>query len=213
MIYTIFKKEWLSIFDNLVHWSELNQLKKESVSSHSYKVVCLTRIISEEIFTKDNFEMKLACIDYATFHDWDEIFIKRDMSHRTKYNDFNGAQLRKILDELVVHLVSENIGGKTPASLLMSQNILKEGLLKGVKEVVKTADWLALIHHCMIELQMGNNTFYPKLLYALDKLELSIEQIRLCLGIWNNEYLDDIEKFGRGLKTNLENENKNQWTY
>lgn len=207
MIIDILNQEWLSSFDNLVHWSELNQLKPESVSSHSYKVVCFTRIITEEIFDKEDHEViKLACVDHAIFHDWDEIFIKRDLSHTTKYNKYNGDEIRKVLDDLVQHLIRENIGGKTPSRIMASNNVLKEALYKGVKEIVKTADWLALLHHCLIELRMGNATFEPHTIYCIERLKLSLYDVKTTTGIWNNNYLDLIDDFCNDLISNLTTE-------
>lgn len=177
MIKKIFEQRLLSIFDNLKTWSDHNQLKEESVSSHSYKVIIFTKAILEEILpyelcNKGDLLFKAHCVDYAIFHDWDEIYIKRDLSHTFKYNSTNGEELRKQIDFFVFKEVDEKIGNT------FSQGEFKEIILRSkqnVKLLVKIADWLAMYHKCNIELQLGNKTFEELSTKCLNGLQESIK--------------------------------------
>lgn len=171
MVQELFYKNWLNEFDNLIHWSELDQFKKNNVSTHSYKVVLFTRLILEESFRSNSIAIsnfKLQCNDHALFHDWDEIFTKRDLCHEFKYNEFNGFDIRKVVDDFVNFTVNKEIGTRSPSAYLINNSILKTNLSEGVEDIVKMADWLELIHHCMFERNLGNKIFGEKLKYCVD---------------------------------------------
>ena len=102
MIEKVFNGAYLKRLDNIVQWSEKDVFTRETVSSHSYKVTVFCRVLLEEIFRVDNDsirEFKMNCVTHAMFHDWDEALLLRDISHETKYNEFNGDKIRAELDE------------------------------------------------------------------------------------------------------------------
>ena len=108
MIEKVFSGPYLRRLDNIKQWSEKDTLKTESVSQHSYKVAIYTTVILEEMLGKEELAerlqgFKLKCIQYAMFHDWDESLIKRDISHETKYNKWNGDEFRALLDRFSAH--------------------------------------------------------------------------------------------------------------
>ena len=107
MIEKVFNGAYLKRLDNIVQWSEKDVFTRETVSSHSYKVTVFCRVLLEEIFRVDNDstrEFKMNCVTHAMFHDWDEALLLRDISHETKYNSYNGEQIRSVLDNLSKYL-------------------------------------------------------------------------------------------------------------
>ena len=110
MIVKIFNGEYLKRLDNIIQWQERDVFKEESVSQHSYKVSVFCRILLSEVFGReireDVVRFQLDCVTYAMFHDWDESLIRRDLSHDMKYNNFNGTDISKVVDELSSHLAT-----------------------------------------------------------------------------------------------------------
>lgn len=115
MLAKIFNGAYLKRLDNIKQWQEMDVFKEESVSQHSYKVSIFGRILLEDIFGFDNEDakvlaFKLDCVDAFAFHDWDEALILRDMSHETKYNKYNGEEIRNALNNLSKHKAIEEFG-------------------------------------------------------------------------------------------------------
>jgi 5'-deoxynucleotidase YfbR-like HD superfamily hydrolase len=165
----IFKGEYLKRLDNIKQWSEKDVFKKESVSQHSYKVAIFTRLLLDNtivVINKDEIDDKvqlfvdkfiLDCTTYALFHDWDESLLLRDISHETKYNDWNGNALRKELDSLSHHLAIKEFNDEDENSKLVIKNI--ECNNSNIKSVVKLCDWLAMEFYCEEEILLGNKNF------------------------------------------------------
>lgn len=162
MIRKILNGDYLSRLDNIVQWQEKNRLHNENVGSHSLKVTVFTRVLLEDSlpgFSPDTVQFKLDCVTLAMFHDFDEALILRDISHETKYNDFNGEEIRKAINDYARYLSQKEFQecgerGFTDVFQMLFNNICCPN--EDVKQFVKLADWLALLYNLNIEKGLGN---------------------------------------------------------
>ena len=194
MIVKIFNGDYLKRLDNIIQWSEMDVNTHESVSSHSYKVTIFCRVLLEEIFDKEwnrkvsNFV--LSCVDHAMFHDWDEALLLRDISHETKYNDFNGDEIRKALDALSEHLSrvefnADTIGGKFVYSALNTKD-------ENVKTFCKLCDWMALAFFIKREQSRGNKCLRKQYLTVRNGLYSSVKK---CKEMFSREFKEEADTF------------------
>lgn len=188
MIKTMFEGAYLRQLDNIVQWSEIDVFQRESVSQHSFKVAVFTLALLEDVFggvSEDAIayqvlcEFKMRCISYAMLHDFDEALIRRDISHVTKYNGFNGAALRQNLNELADHLAQEEIrtdglSGKSFYELIMKPD-------SAVKKFVKLCDWLAMAFFIRRERRMGNQNLKLEDTTVYNGIRNAVEDVRAML--------------------------------
>ena len=188
MIEKVFNGAYLKRLDNIVQWSEKDVFTRETVSSHSYKVTVFCRVLLEEIFKVDNDstrEFKMNCVTHAMFHDWDEALLLRDISHETKYNSYNGEQIRSVLDNLSKHLaVNEFLDGTSTGEFVFGAIFTND---ESVNSFCKVCDWLALAFFIKREQSMGNQNLYAQETTVKDGLRKSINR---CVGIL-------VQRFGR----------------
>ena len=188
MIEKIFNGVYLKRLDNIVQWSEKDVFTRETVSSHSYKVTVFCRVLLEEIFRVDNDstrEFKMNCVTHAMFHDWDEALLLRDISHETKYNSYNGEQIRSVLDNLSKHLaVNEFLDGTSTGEFVFGAIFTND---ESVNSFCKVCDWLALAFFIKREQSMGNQNLSAQDTTVKDGLRKSINR---CVGIL-------LQRFGR----------------
>ena len=188
MIEKVFNGAYLKRLDNIVQWSEKDVFTRETVSSHSYKVTVFCRVLLEEIFRVDNDstrEFKMNCVTHAMFHDWDEALLLRDISHETKYNSYNGEQIRTVLDNLSKHLaVNEFLDGTSTGQFVFGAIFTND---ESVNSFCKVCDWLALAFFIKREQSMGNQNLDAQETTVKDGLRKSINR---CVGIL-------VQRFGR----------------
>ena len=188
MIEKVFNGAYLKRLDNIVQWSEKDVFTRETVSSHSYKVTVFCRVLLEEIFSVDNDsvrEFKMNCVTHAMFHDWDEALLLRDISHETKYNSYNGEQIRTVLDNLSKHLaVNEFLDGTSTGQFVFGAIFTND---ESVNSFCKVCDWLALAFFIKREQSMGNQNLYAQETTVKNGLRKSINR---CVGIL-------VQRFGR----------------
>ena len=188
MIEKVFNGAYLKRLDNIVQWSEKDVFTRETVSSHSYKVTVFCRVLLEEIFRVDNDstrEFKMNCVTHAMFHDWDEALLLRDISHETKYNSYNGEQIRTVLDNLSKHLaVNEFLDGTSTGQFIFGAIFTND---ESVNSFCKVCDWLALAFFIKREQSMGNQNLDAQETTVKDGLRKSINR---CVGIL-------VQRFGR----------------
>ena len=188
MIEKVFNGVYLKRLDNIVQWSEKDVFTRETVSSHSYKVTVFCRVLLEEIFRVDNDstrEFKMNCVTHAMFHDWDEALLLRDISHETKYNSYNGEQIRSVLDNLSKHLaVNEFLDGTSTGEFVFGAIFTND---ESVNSFCKVCDWLALAFFIKREQSMGNQNLSAQETTVKDGLRKSINR---CVGIL-------VQRFGR----------------
>lgn len=199
MLAKIFNGDYLKRLDNIKQWQEMDVFKEESVSQHSYKVSIFGRILLEDIFGFNDKDVKvlsfkLDCIDAFAFHDWDEALILRDMSHETKYNKFNGEEIRNALNNLSRHKAIEEFGeddgndcGNWSATAnMVVGNITRTG--DDVKVFCKLADWLALVFYMNRERSLGNKSLNAQWERGREGLEQAIKNVRDMLMIKFENY-------------------------
>ena len=188
MIEKVFNGAYLKRLDNIVQWSEKDVFTRETVSSHSYKVTVFCRVLLEEIFRVDNDstrEFKMNCVTHAMFHDWDEALLLRDISHETKYNSYNGEQIRSVLDNLSKHLaVNEFLDGTSTGEFVFGAIFTND---ESVNSFCKVCDWLALAFFIKREQSMGNQNLDAQETTVKDGPRKSINR---CVGIL-------VQRFGR----------------
>ena len=188
MIEKVFNGAYLKRLDNIVQWSEKDVFTRETVSSHSYKVTVFCRVLLEEVFRVDNDstrEFKMNCVTHAMFHDWDEALLLRDISHETKYNSYNGEQIRSVLDNLSKHLaVNEFLDGTSTGEFVFGAIFTND---ESVNSFCKVCDWLALAFFIKREQSMGNQNLSAQETTVKDGLRKSINR---CVGIL-------VQRFGR----------------
>ena len=181
----MFDGPYLRQLDNIVQWSEMDVFQRESVSQHSFKVTIFTRVLLEDIFKnvnqatlvsdKVNF-FKRDCVDYAMFHDFDEALIRRDISHVTKYNRFNGDTIRRDLNALSEHLSQEAFQDGTEAGRFVHFNIIHPN--PEVKRFVKLCDWLAMAFFIRREQRLGNSNMKLEDTTVFNGVRVAVDDVR-----------------------------------
>lgn len=191
MIDKIFNGPYLRRLDNIIQWQEKDVFARESVSQHSFKVSVFTSVILEDIFPTKNShnvvdeirskhiaEFKLKCIQSALFHDLDEALLLRDISHETKYNGYNGEQIRNALNALSEHIANKEFfdekwgsGGSMIYYAMRCKNPV-------VKSVVKVADWMALIFFVRREQDLGNKTLDSLRPYLIESFKRAVNEMK-----------------------------------
>lgn len=155
---SLYSNEFLNRLDNINQWSEKDVIHRETVSQHSFKVAIFSRLLVESLFKRypvdliTNLTIKLQVTTYALFHDFDEALILRDISHETKYNRFNGVEIRDALNSLVDNLLNNEFG---PDSFVKKSTICEDELCKSI---VKYCDWICLKRYIKIEDKLGNKS-------------------------------------------------------
>lgn len=207
MIEKMFNGPYLRQLDNIVQWSEMDVFQRESVSQHSFKVTIFTRVLLEDVFKNVDPGMtiygvveifKRDCVDYAMFHDFDEALIRRDISHVTKYNRFNGESIRKNLNDLSEHLSIEAFRDGTAAGEFVHGSIIHP--IDTAKRFVKLCDWLAMAFFIRREQRLGNSNMRLEDTTVFNGIRVAVEDVRNLLsnsfGEANPDYtvLDTIMK-------------------
>lgn len=164
MLSKIINGQYLQRLDNIKQWQEMDVFKEESVSQHSYKDSIFARVLLEDIFGNNQspkvVQFKLDVITRTLLHDWDEALILRDMSHETKYNSYNGTEIRRVLNALSSHIALEEFEeidedySSTASSRMMWGMIC--GCPEPVKSFAKLCDWIALFFYMKREKTLGN---------------------------------------------------------
>lgn len=197
MIGKIFNRAYLKRLDNIIQWSEMDVITRESVSQHSYKVTIFCRVLLEEIFGH-KFSPVVAnyvigCVDHAMFHDWDEALLLRDISHETKYNEFNGDKIRAELDALSKFLSkkefeTDTVGGQFVYDALNTTD-------SKVLLFCKVCDWMALAFFIKREQSRGNTNLSAQYATVRNGLTKSINNCKVMLLIEFSKYKPNVSVF------------------
>lgn len=168
----LFTGNVLSRLDNIKQWSEKDTHLEESVSQHSYKVAVFATTLFNKIYGRDHWDSRLESLgyritQYALFHDWDEAIILRDLSHELKYNDYNGEEIRNVINDYVKH-ESKNLP-------LFLKKMIVGDIPPFVKKFVKICDWMALLHFLKREKNLGNSCLEKERKYCLEQLDSSLD--------------------------------------
>lgn len=203
MLEKIFNGEYLKRLDNIKQWQEIDVFNKESVAQHSYKVTVFARILLEDLFARNScneiLKFKLDCVTHAMFHDWDEALILRDMSHKTKYNSYNGEEIRESLNHLTNHLVKEEFAGEDDSAFMLRKQISFPD--PNVKTFCKLCDWLALKFYVERELSLGNKHFEDVNRSCFESIRKYAENVKDVLikkfSLVDCEVLDKLINYGK----------------
>ena len=197
MIGKIFNRAYLKRLDNIIQWSEMDVITRESVSQHSYKVTIFCRVLLEEIFG-NKFSPVVAnyvisCVDHAMFHDWDEALLLRDISHETKYNEFNGDKIRAELDALSKFLSkkefeTDTVGGQFVYDALNTTD-------SKVLLFCKVCDWMALAFFIKREQSRGNTNLSAQYATVRNGLTKSIDNCKAMMLIEFSNYKRNVSVF------------------
>ena|ERR1035437_6153860 len=187
----LFKDPNFDVLSNLERWNGTRLIKKETVAEHSYLVALFTRIMAENIYG-DNYEMVLLALDYALFHDIDEM-ITGDINHIVKYNDMNGEVIRQALEDYVNHCIERDYKDREDSySILLKRNVAsKEVIPVSVRKLIKIADWLACSFFIYKEICIGNKLLIDSYKRCINKLH---EACRIYLAYSDLSYNHEIIK-------------------
>ena len=197
MIGKIFNGAYLKRLDNIIQWSEMDVITRESVSQHSYKVTIFCRVLLEEIFGHKFSHVVanyvISCVDHAMFHDWDEALLLRDISHETKYNEFNGDKIRAELDALSKFLSNkefetDTVGGKFVYDALNTTD-------SKVLLFCKVCDWMALAFFIKRDQSRGTTNLSAQYATVRNGLTKSIDNCKAMLLIGFSNYKPNVSVF------------------
>ena len=197
MIGKIFNRAYLKRLDNIIQWSEMDVITRESVSQHSYKVTIFCRVLLEEIFghkfSPVVADYVISCVDHAMFHDWYEALLLRDISHETKYNKFNGDKIRAELDALSKFLSKKEFETDT-----LGGQFVYEALNTTDSKVLlfcKVCDWMALAFFIKREQSRGNTNLSAQYATVRNGLTKSIDNCKAMLLIEFSNYKPNVSVF------------------
>ncbi len=182
MIEKIFSGDYLKRLDNIIQWSEKDVFTRESVSQHSYKVTIFCRVMLQEIFgdlsecTDKIQTFAMRCVDHAMFHDWDEALLLRDISHETKYNPYNGEEIRRVLDNLSQYLSVRELTDHTFCGSFVHGALNEQD--RDVLLFCKFCDWMALAFFIRREMSLGNKNLNPQIKTVEDGLKKCGEECK-----------------------------------
>lgn len=182
MIEKIFSGDYLKRLDNIIQWSEKDVFTRESVSQHSYKVTIFCRVMLQEIFgdlsecTDKIQTFAMRCVDHAMFHDWDEALLLRDISHETKYNPYNGEEIRRVLDNLSQYLSVRELTDHTLCGSFVHGALNEKD--RDVLLFCKFCDWMALAFFIRREMSLGNKNLNPQIKTVEDGLKKCGEECK-----------------------------------
>jgi len=210
MINKIFNGEHLTSLDCIKQWSELDGHITESVSQHSFKVSVFVAALVEELFLDSKRKMsdfKYKCVMSGMFHDFDEHYIKRDISHEVKYNEHNGSSIKSAIDNFAKFVATEDLLLNADDSEDLAFEFIFGRIFEvdiTVKSVVKVADWLGLLHHLKREKRMGNTTVDKYIEYCLSSFLNAVKNMEFQLNVsefkYNEEVINKLIKISYGEK-------------
>jgi len=168
----VLNKKEFDVFYNLKRFNGLRINKEETVAHHTYFVVFISRILAENLFCDASY--KLAISDMALLHDFKEMY-DFDINHTVKYNDFNGEEIREIIDKFVEYEFDKNFPNGTISNDWIRTFSESNGTYK---TIIKTADWFSCVFYLRKELGMGNNNIvgeYRKSIKNFNKFCIKLE--------------------------------------
>lgn len=131
----------------------------ETVAAHSYYTAMFTLMLCEEL--KVSSLIKATAIKIALLHDTPEM-VSNDITYDAKKAI---PALDKPLEEFEHSFIKSNFGDKVYEQ--MFDSYLEDD--KVARAIVKAADVLSVIQYCDQEVQLGNKSFEPLLVDAIDR--------------------------------------------
>ena len=162
-------------------WDRKRTIKNETVGGHTLDVTMMVRTAVEEILPHYAYKEKLEITTDATGHDFDENF-SGDVNHDVKYNEINGAEIRKALKVFCETRCKQYFNLPTKSHHMWIQSTTNKSEYS--HDLIKVFDWISMGVFCKREIALGNSTFnktfdYCKssLIKACDKSEESMRKM------------------------------------
>ena len=177
----LFNRDYLARLDNIKQWLEYDRHQQESVSQHSFKVSVFAMSLLEYLWPSDTQRAEVWLFKYQTLklalmHDFDEAILRRDITHELKYNNYNGGEIRNVLDKFVNHQLTEEFGEESDVVKTFSK---EDKFYDVMHAIVKVADWMALLYFLNRELAIGNRSWPLNLLpYCKDNYYKAVSTLR-----------------------------------
>lgn len=177
----LFNRDYLARLDNIKQWLEYDRHQHESVSQHSFKVSVFAMSLLEYLWPSDTQRAEVWLFKYQTLklalmHDFDEAILRRDITHELKYNNYNGGEIRNVLDKFVNHQLTEEFGEESEVVKMFSK---EDKFYDVMHAIVKVADWMALLYFLNRELAIGNRSWPLNLLpYCKDNYYKAVSTLR-----------------------------------
>lgn len=194
----LFNRDYLARLDNIKQWLEYDRHQQESVSQHSFKVSVFAMSLLDYFWPtlddgRHTLAIKYRTLKMALLHDFDEAILRRDITHEVKYNDFNGDDIRRVLDKYVNHQMQVELDSTQEGSEILNTLDENTPFYELCHAVVKVADWMALLYFLNRELSMGNRSWPLNLLpYCNDNFRKAVTTLQnVCelVGAFNTAHV------------------------
>lgn len=168
----IFSDGDFDALNQTTRWNGKRVIQKESVGEHTNMVVFFTRLLVEELYD-GNSQYSSKCLEAVTlaiFHDFGEFFTG-DVLHTVKYNQFNGSEIRDLLDDFVSKQLEIKFDKRTK-----SESLILDCFDRYSEEshlIVKISDWLSMSFFLEREKSLGNSNLLDVNEYCESKIRSS----------------------------------------
>lgn len=190
----IFNRDYLARLDNIKQWLEYDRHQQESVSQHSFKVSVFTMSLLDYIWPtvddgRHTLAIKYRTLKMALLHDFDEAILRRDITHEVKYNDFNGDDIRRVLNKYVDHQMRVELDPVREGSEILDTLDENTPSYELCHAVVKVGDWMALLYFLNREIALGNTGWPAELKpYCVSNFEVAVARLHEALLHWSSLY-------------------------
>lgn len=195
MIITELINSDLSKMSSIIRYSWIKTHNPQNLAEHSYYVVLIADLISEDILkNNNNIELdRYKVLKYAMYHDIEEVYTW-DIITPVKYKS---KTLLKELENIGHILLKEWLNISFENNLHIVENIrsyfneYEENKYKNLEnQIVKFSDQLEAFFYCISELKMWNNNFYL----------ISIEILKWIKRKWKSnkyfeKYIDELDDY------------------
>lgn len=174
----IFEDEQFNSLNTLVRWNGVMRIKDETVAHHLFLAGMFGSFLLEELFryapqTVEMLKWRMEIGEDIKFHDFDEMF-GGDVLYPLKYNKYNGADVRRHIDEFVTLSAQEKFSKGETVDRVMTKRLV-EPMTTVNKKIVKVADWLACVFYLNNEVNLGNKSLQGYRLKSLESLKIACE--------------------------------------
>lgn len=163
--------------DNIKQWENEDSVIKESVSQHCFKVAAICSYILSKVNCSN--EYKSLCVQYSVWHDFDESVIGRDIPHPTKYNKYNGEEIRHAINVFVEHELKH-----------LELDEFFSQFDSDVKTFVKLCDWITLYIFILRNERVGSHYFDSEKVYCWDNILKKCEDVKSLFKVKFNTNFD-----------------------
>jgi 5'-deoxynucleotidase YfbR-like HD superfamily hydrolase len=182
IIEKIFENNDFDNFSNIKRWSQKSVSRQENLAEHTHFVTLFTSFLVD-CFKED--KTKLIALNYAIFHDCDELFTG-DICHEVKHNEINGRDIKECLKTFFRFKITEKYYSDDDESCVFFIQNSIGNIDQKIKDVVKLADWLSMIFFLNRENKISN-VLEKEYIYCLEKTIYHIDLLILIVNKKENE--------------------------